>query len=124
MQTYWDLNIEHVMNGLSDCGRLQRYMKEHFAAVISKQVDSKELDAFFDAKNLTEQRKLFSALPLQNIKKIMRYMVHKGVTHSLLPMYQFSSLDYVNVITQHCCCKSLGIHGTVWYICAMSLWFS
>ena len=73
MQTYWDLNIEHVMNGLSNCGRLQRYINDNFVTAISKQLDSKQLDAFFDAKDLTEQKKLFSELPLQNIKKIIRY---------------------------------------------------
>lgn len=60
------------MNGLSECGRFQSYLKEHAAIPISRIVNSSLLKGFLEAKDLNEQRRLFDQLPLEEIKGILR----------------------------------------------------
>ena len=63
------------MNGLSECGRLQRYINEHVVIPISRIVNSSLLKEFLEAKDLNEQRRLFDQLPLEEMKTILRWVV-------------------------------------------------
>lgn len=74
--------MDFIMNGLSGCGRLQQFINKHSVIPISKIVSSATLEEFFNADNLTEQRKCFDALPLQKIKSILRCIVELN-----LPVY-------------------------------------
>jgi hypothetical protein len=64
--------MQLVTSGLSDCGRLQQFFKKHGVLPISELVSAATLDRLLDAGNLTEQRKCFDALPLQELKNILR----------------------------------------------------
>lgn len=76
------------MNGLSQCGRLQKYLNDTCVIPVSEAVSPAILNEFLDAQDLSKQRKLFDELPLQKIKLIIRqvllyYKLGRDCKHSL-----------------------------------------
>ncbi len=60
------------MDGVSSCGRFQKYIFDQLVLRISEVVDPLKFNAFFEANDLDEQRKLFLLLPLKDIKAVLR----------------------------------------------------
>lgn len=60
------------MNGLSSCGRLQKYVLEQFTHRLSQCVDSAKLDEFFESTDIDVQRKCFLQFPLDKIKVVIQ----------------------------------------------------
>lgn len=71
-RVYWASHAHLVMNGLSQCGRLQKYLNDTCVIPVSEAVSPAILNEFLDAQDLSKQRKLFDELPLQKIKLIIR----------------------------------------------------
>ena len=69
MQEFWDSHQDVIKDGMSEQGRLQRWIRK-IRDVLYKSIDADQVDKFLTAKSLTEQNALFEQLPLDKLKEI------------------------------------------------------
>ena len=85
--------------GLSDYGRLQKYLNEHLAKKIQKVVPQHLLKEFLGANNLTEQKRLFQQFPLKEINAILRYIQMIFLFHVSYSCYAFLRYVLINQVS-------------------------
>ena len=68
-QEFWDSRKEVISSGVSECGRLDRYLRK-MNDQLYKHFSMELMDKFFSAQDLTEQNTAFEQLPMEEMKKI------------------------------------------------------
>ena len=69
MQEFWDGHKEIIQDGMSEQGRLERYLRK-MNDKLYQCFDIKLMDTFFSARDLTEQKAAFEQFPMEEMKKI------------------------------------------------------
>ena len=54
---------------MSELGRLQRYSQK-MRDVLYQSIDASQVDCFFNAKSLAEQKALFEQLPMDKLREV------------------------------------------------------
>ena len=69
---YWRENTTLLKEGLKDCGHFQKFVDSQVVSTIKEVVLPQELKRFLSANDIEEQKLLFTMLPLNEIRNIIK----------------------------------------------------